>query len=59
MPSPFSTTFNFGEHLAVGRQLGATRHHEVALRVQHFSNAGIRQPNPGENLVQVRYAAWL
>ena len=28
--------------------------HELALRVQHYSNAGIRHPNPGENFVQLR-----
>ena len=30
--------------------------HELALRLQHFSNAGIKHPNPGENFVQLRYA---
>jgi len=52
----FSTTFNFGDHLAIGWQFGDERKNEVALRLQHFSNAGIREPNPGENFVQLRYA---
>lgn len=52
----FSTRFNFGTHLAVGRSFGERRQHEVALRLEHFSNAGIKQPNPGENFVQLRYA---
>jgi hypothetical protein len=52
----FSTRFNFGTHLAVGRSFGERRQHEIALRVEHFSNAGIKHPNPGENFVQVRYA---
>jgi lipid A 3-O-deacylase len=51
----FSTRFNFGDHLAVGRSLGATRMHELSLRIEHFSNAGIKQPNPGETFVQLRY----
>lgn len=51
----FSTSFNFGDHLAVGRNFGAHREHELALRFQHFSNAGIKHPNPGENFVQIRY----
>lgn len=51
----FSTRFNFGDHLAVGRSFGAARAHELSLRLEHFSNAGIRQPNPGENFVQLRY----
>ena len=52
----FSTAFNFGDHIAVGWRFGAQRQHEVALRLQHFSNAGIRQPNPGEDFVQLRWA---
>jgi lipid A 3-O-deacylase len=52
----FSTTFNFGDHLAIGRQFGAHHRHELALRLQHFSNGGIDQPNPGENFVQLRYS---
>ena len=52
----FSTRFNFGTHLGVGRNFGPRREHEVVLRVEHFSNAGIKQPNPGENFLQIRYA---
>jgi hypothetical protein len=52
----FSTTFNFGDHLAVGRNFGEGGRHSIALRLQHFSNAGIKHPNPGENFVQLRYA---
>jgi hypothetical protein len=52
----FSTTFNFGDHLAIGRRFGEDGSHVLALRVQHFSNAGIREPNPGENFLQLRYS---
>lgn len=51
----FSTTFNFGDHVAVGWPVGADGAQEVVLRLQHFSNAGIKRPNPGEDFVQVRY----
>ena len=51
----FSTEFNFGDHLAVGRILGQQRLGSVALRLQHFSNGGIDAPNPGENFLQLRY----
>lgn len=51
----FSTTFNFGDHLALGATFGAHGEHEISLRIEHFSNAGIRHPNPGENFVQIRY----
>ncbi|WCM93192.1 acyloxyacyl hydrolase [Acidovorax sp. NCPPB 2350] len=52
----FSTRYNFATHLALGYSLGAQRQHEVMVRVQHLSNAGIKKPNPGENFVQLRYA---
>ncbi|WP_301804064.1 acyloxyacyl hydrolase [Variovorax ginsengisoli] len=51
----FSTAFQFTEQLGVGLSLGAQGAHEVSLRFQHFSNAGIKEPNPGENFVRVRY----
>jgi hypothetical protein len=49
----FSTEFNFGDEAAIGRRFGAS---EVSLRIEHFSNAGIAHPNPGENFFQVRFA---
>ena len=49
----FSTKFNFGDHVAIGRSFG---HSEVSIRIEHFSNAGIDHPNPGENFGQLRYA---
>ena len=52
----FSTTFNFGDHLAAGRNFGQRREHELSLRLQHFSNGGIKHPNPGEDFIQLRYA---
>jgi hypothetical protein len=55
----FSTEFNFGDHVSVGRAFGAQARHEVSLRLQHFSNAGIKHPNPGENFVQLRYSYWI
>lgn len=52
----FSTRFNFASHIGIGVSLGEQRQHEVVLRAQHISNGGIDKPNPGDNLVQVRYA---
>lgn len=51
----FSTEFNFADHIAIGRNFGDGRRHEIALRLEHFSNAGIKHPNPGANFVEVRY----
>jgi hypothetical protein len=52
----FSTVLNFGSHLAVGRRFGASAEQELTLRIQHFSNGGIRRPNPGEEFLQLRYS---
>ncbi|MGK2900546.1 MAG: acyloxyacyl hydrolase, partial [Burkholderiaceae bacterium] len=49
----FSTAFQFGDHLGVGYQL--TPSQRVSLRLSHFSNAAIKQPNPGLNSVQMTY----
>ena len=51
----FSTRFNFGSHLGIGWPLDEKRAQELIVRVEHFSNAGIRHPNPGENFLQLRY----
>ncbi len=52
----FSTRFNFGDQIAIGAVFGAQRQYEVSLRFEHFSNAGIKHPNPGENFTQLRLA---
>lgn len=52
----FSTKFNFGDHFAVGRILDNEQRASIALRYQHFSNAGIDSPNPGENFTQLRFS---
>ncbi|MBI5721003.1 MAG: acyloxyacyl hydrolase [Rubrivivax sp.] len=52
----FSTRLNFGDHIALGVRFGERGRHELQVRVEHFSNAGLRRPNPGEDFGQVRYA---
>lgn len=52
----FSTAFNFADHIAIGCNFGPQGRHELSLRLEHFSNGGIRHPNPGENFLQLRYA---
>jgi hypothetical protein len=50
----FSTAFNFGDHVALGYRMPGASGWEWSLRLQHFSNAGIEHPNPGEDFVQLR-----
>jgi hypothetical protein len=51
----FSTEFNFQSHLALGYTLGYDGQHDIGLRLEHFSNAGIRDPNPGMDVASLRY----
>jgi hypothetical protein len=49
MPS----AFEFGSHLGVG--LALTKTQSLGIALQHLSNAGIKQPNGGIDLVLVQY----
>lgn len=53
----FGSRWNFSDNLAVGRDFGDQRQYSWSLRYQHTSNAGIKKPNPGMDLVQVRLSA--
>lgn len=53
----FPTRFNFVDVVGVARSFGPARDQEIGLRVQHVSNAGIRRPNPGQNMLLLRYGA--
>ncbi|SFM72655.1 lipid A 3-O-deacylase [Variovorax sp. OV329] len=50
----FSTDFQFTEALGLGFNFGEHRQYELSMRLQHVSNGGIREPNPGENFVRLR-----
>jgi lipid A 3-O-deacylase len=53
----FSTRWNFYDVVGVGHTYGGPRgQHEIGLRWNHVSNAGIRNPNPGQNFLQLRFA---
>lgn len=43
-----STNLQFADHLGVG-------YGPVSLRVSHFSNGGLKNPNPGVNAIQIIY----
>jgi lipid A 3-O-deacylase len=51
----FGTQWNFYDMLGAGYKFGDRREHELGLRYVHVSNAGIKQPNPGQDLLQLRY----
>lgn len=51
---PMSTSWNFHDVLAVGYRLGQGS--DLSLRAVHISNAGIRSPNPGAEVLMLRWA---
>ncbi len=49
-----STAFQFGDHIGVGYVFD--NKWEVALKAQHYSNGGIKEPNSGVNFVVMKVA---
>lgn len=47
------SAFEFGSHIGVGLRVAAM--HSVGIGIQHLSNAGIKQPNGGIDLVLIQY----
>lgn len=50
------SAFDFGGGFAFGYRFGGDKSNEISLRAEHFSNGGLRDPNPGRNFFQIRYA---
>jgi hypothetical protein len=50
------SAFEFGSHVGIG--LRVARNHTLGIGIQHLSNAGIKQPNGGIDLVLVQYTVW-
>lgn len=49
-----STAFQFGDHIGIGMHV--TDNSRLSLRYSHFSNAGIKRPNPGLDILQLTYS---
>ncbi|MGH8496205.1 MAG: acyloxyacyl hydrolase [Gammaproteobacteria bacterium] len=47
--------FQFTTHVELGRALGKRRIHSIAIRLQHTSNGGFREPNPGVDMIGIAY----
>ena len=48
-----STAFQFGDHIGTGFLIN--ENNRVGLRYSHFSNASIKRPNPGLDVLQLTY----
>lgn len=51
-----SSNFHFGSHVGGGWYFGRNGRFELALYIQHLSNAGLKEPNPGINLGLLQFA---
>lgn len=49
-----STAFQFGDHIGVGYVFN--NNWEIAAKIQHFSNGGIKKPNSGVDYAVVKLA---
>lgn len=49
------STFQFGTHAGFGARFGGNAQYDLSWRIEHLSNAGIREPNPGINFSMVRF----
>ena len=49
-----STAFQFGDHIGIGYVFN--KNWEVALKMQHFSNGGIKKPNSGVDYGVIKLA---
>ncbi len=55
----FGSNLNFGDHIGAGIRFGERGRYDLGVRVQHLSNGGIKDPNPGINFAQLRFQVHL
>ena len=53
-----SSNYHFGSHIGVGLRFGRQSEFDIGYRLQHLSNAGLKQPNEGINfnILHLRYS---
>ncbi|MGB9149088.1 MAG: acyloxyacyl hydrolase [Burkholderiales bacterium] len=53
-----ASNYHFGSHVGFGLRFGARNEFDVGYRLQHLSNAGLKQPNRGINfnILHLRYS---
>lgn len=49
------SSFNFGDHIGFGTTFGDRGQYDLGYRLQHLSNADLKDPNDGMNFHQVRF----
>lgn len=53
-----SSNYQFGSHIGAGMRFGKHNQFDIGYRLQHLSNAGLKQPNQGINfnILHLRYS---
>lgn len=50
-----SSSLQFGTHAGLGIRFGQSEQFELGWRIEHLSNAGLHEPNPGINFSMMRF----
>jgi lipid A 3-O-deacylase len=50
-----SSSFQFADMVGIGAQFGEHSNYQAGLRLQHISNADIKQPDPGLTFTQIYF----
>lgn len=51
-----STHYQFEDRLGIAMKFGEAEQHSVSLKYFHYSNAGIKKPNPGLDFISLSYS---
>ncbi|OFI32244.1 hypothetical protein BFC17_08110 [Alteromonas lipolytica] len=51
-----STHYQFEDRLGLGYEFGRTYQYRLALRYFHYSNGGVKKPNPGLDFISLSFA---
>lgn len=54
-----SLHFQFEDNIGIGARFGRNQQYDMTLRGYHYSNASIKRPNSGVNLVMFSIGYWL
>ena len=54
-----SLHFQFEDKAGIGMRFGEKQQYDVAIRAYHYSNASIKRPNSGVNLVMMNFGLWI
>jgi len=54
-----SLHFQFEDKAGIGMRFGKKQQYDIAIRAYHYSNASIKHPNSGVDLVMMNFGLWI